>query len=128
MGGPTYVTAESVEALRRLRGTRARRRLRAPGAGTPLDAIDQLVGALRDEREATVRALTEREAARVELASAQAELELLRQLAGLAAGDTPLPSDLEPSRQPLAPAEAVAALDISPGARSSAPVPTEVAE
>jgi len=78
--GRTYVTRRSAEALQRARQRATRRRLRAPDAATLLDAVERLLEALREERAATLAALADREAARVELATAQAELLLLRRL------------------------------------------------
>lgn len=75
-GGRSYVTADSLNRLRRQVRTQD---------GTPTSAnaelvasIERLVKALREERSHLLEALQEREAARVELAAVRAELGTLR--------------------------------------------------
>lgn len=75
-GGRSYVTADSLNRLRRQVRTQ-------DGAPTSANAelvasIERLVKALREERSHLLGALQEREAARVELAAARAELSDLR--------------------------------------------------
>src|SRR5579875_521989 len=71
--GRSYVLRWSVEVLGRAWAGRERRRLRTPDADALVDSIEQLVHALREERASLIEALTEREAARVELAAVRAE-------------------------------------------------------
>jgi len=114
--GKTYVTRQSALACQRARQNPVRRRIQAPDAVALLEAVERLVQALREEREATLTALAEREAARVELAAAHAELRLLRNAARLQLSAAPpdsarAPVDVVDAELLAEPAAAAAADD-----------------